>query len=1304
MADESTGVLSWVAGIRSAMVQDPARQMLDDKIQSRGFLFLDDYLDNILLGVKQESAIVELVKTPGRKKDVPKKTRSAVAAATRAQNVISLSLDTDDGGKENVGPMSDFHRTLLQAGRGDDDEGRVLSPQRQMTPSLDEALTKATHKQKSVKIAVGPEVPEHDEPEHDEPEHDEPFIEIMSSSPQHQASNLPDIVENDAVSQHGPPATLEPAHSNVNNDLSIIAEDEEPTERSRMSVQLPRSSPPPADFAEPIEEPARTTSPDEEAFLDEDMTSFKDVQMDFDDFTHATAITVSDSTHTFHSIPLASPSLPTVEDTESAPDGPGNEQHTVTEKEETIPPLPSAPTASTIFPSMTDMTIPIRDHDSSESGLTRKGSLSQFPALPAPSPLRKSMRGIREPSMGAGLAAPSAAAAAAGKRTSWLSKAREAKAMDKRASATVGSSSHQTLAGLSGGVKRKSGDMLTGLVPSSTLPSIGDEGERKAKLAKFSSENMDVFSAQQGKSFESLQSIKEPASKTDFMPMLSTAAFATKSADDVADMREELEDVLDRFKKPVGKSVTGKSFGGAAATALAEARAAAEARVAERNKAEGDTEKPTIRVSTSAPTLGSLPFAEKSASPLETDLKRVADPVSPANDNDRRMSVSDLVSNHGSKGKGKQADRTGFAVPASSTTSIQPKDADLADLSTSTTPPNSPPPASRPQSFAPLTGPVFNKPPPVFVPPPVAASTPAAPPSTSNKDQAKDYSFKLPTTNFPPRNPFTVGLQPQMPSSSGLSGSPRLASGLSAQSTQASLFSDTVFGSQDVPAWAPSTQDTSQEFSIKAPADSQINDLDDDDSWRLDDKFGATNQMWTPIGLASKEDSMTWSTLPSQSQRGDTAPLALNKLSEQQGRASGNGSLSDMEVDEPEDHPATEADLGEADMDEYETDLDDVLDAGKSTVSLVDKAGVNRNPSQLSLASSSGSSSQMGFFGQASKLVSSMLGGGKKVKAEPKVKGEPVKSIQLAAAVAKKHQEEQDRKTARLKEMEARRQAALQRKAEDEKTKADEYQKKIKEEAERRKKDREEHTGKRPLKPSEKKADEDNTKKRKLIVEMEQKQETKKPPSKEKKEPAPSRLTKPSPNLAKPASTAKPLSKQASSSALQTAQAGASSMTKTKAAGGEKKPLKSAMSKGKGKAPVRDDGDDMQPSKMIQADMAARVKAQVQASKHDAPVPSEMIELPEPNSEYSDSEDESRPGKFDAPEWAQSPELRSALESQATVNPDDIFGEIKPLRMEDMFRTRQSRFRARTSSANWSGPDGLTREEERDYARRMGFR
>jgi len=135
------------------------------------------------------------------------------------------------------------------------------------------------------------------------------------------------------------------------------------------------------------------------------------------------------------------------------------------------------------------------------------------------------------------------------------------------------------------------------------------------------------------------------------------------------------------------------------------------------------------------------------------------------------------------------------------------------------------------------------------------------------------------------------------------------------------------------------------------------------------------------------------------------------------------------------------------------------------------------------------------------------------------------------------------------------------------------------------------------------------------------------------------------------------------------------------------------------------DDEVSQPSMLVQSQMAARVKAQIDAAKRvEAIVPSENIELPEINSEYSDSEDEDRVRTFDPPEWAQSPELRQALEMQSTINPDDIFGAVRPLKMEEIFKTRTSRFRARTSSANWTGTDRLTIQEEREYARRMGFK
>lgn len=240
--------------------------------------------------------------------------------------------------------------------------------------------------------------------------------------------------------------------------------------------------------------------------------------------------------------------------------------------------------------------------------------------------------------------------------------------------------------------------------------------------------------------------------------------------------------------------------------------------------------------------------------------------------------------------------------------------------------------------------------------------------------------------------------------------------------------------------------------------------------------------------------------------------------------------------------------------------------------------------------------------------------------------------------------------------------------------------------------------------------EDDTTKKRKITVEAEKKPvELKKQPSKEV---VPSRMPQPTAASSVPKPTApvkssfKPSASNqvlASSAAFNALQNG-SAYTKP----GDSKPTKPSAAaaasslKGKGKAMMVED-DLAQPSLQLKDQMAARAKVQLQAAKQ-IPVSTEDIELPEINSEYSDSEDEDRPGKFEPPNWAQSPELRLQLERQSRVNPDDIFGPVKPLRMEEVFRTRQSRFRARTSSANWTGTDRLTVEEEREYSKRMGFR
>lgn len=274
--------------------------------------------------------------------------------------------------------------------------------------------------------------------------------------------------------------------------------------------------------------------------------------------------------------------------------------------------------------------------------------------------------------------------------------------------------------------------------------------------------------------------------------------------------------------------------------------------------------------------------------------------------------------------------------------------------------------------------------------------------------------------------------------------------------------------------------------------------------------------------------------------------------------------------------------------------------------------------------------------------------------------------------------------------MEARRQQALQKKLEVDKAREE---KRLKEENERRKREREK---------------EDNTEKRvlkagKKVVDSEKKADIKaKPPSKEK-DVLSAKVGKPTLN---------------SSLIIHGAQGGPPKNIKATSSDILAKPsvdIKPTLApstaippkfKGKGKA-TDDNISDKQPARVMQAQMQARVQAQIEAQQQELMppplVPSEAIELPDINSEYSDSEDEDRVRTFDPPNWAQSPELRQALQSQSTVNPDDIFGAIKPLKMEELFKTRTSRFRVRTSSANWAGTDELTAAEEKEYARRMGY-
>lgn len=90
------------------------------------------------------------------------------------------------------------------------------------------------------------------------------------------------------------------------------------------------------------------------------------------------------------------------------------------------------------------------------------------------------------------------------------------------------------------------------------------------------------------------------------------------------------------------------------------------------------------------------------------------------------------------------------------------------------------------------------------------------------------------------------------------------------------------------------------------------------------------------------------------------------------------------------------------------------------------------------------------------------------------------------------------------------------------------------------------------------------------------------------------------------------------------------------------------------------------------------------------------ISLPEIATDSEDSD--GGEDDFVPPDWANSPALRELLQQQQLTDPMKVFGPIAPLMMEEVFKgnkERLAKFRKRTSSANWNGPDRLTEEERR---------
>ncbi|KAF9015151.1 hypothetical protein BDQ17DRAFT_1294706 [Cyathus striatus] len=1193
-----TGLLQWANSVRLTMATDPGRQLFQEQVHTHGFLFLDDYLGNIISGAKQDP-LIELVKTPSRKKAIAVKPK----LTSKLTSVVTLSLE-DDVVKESSAPVDTFHKTLLDA-----------------------------------------HLPSHGSDYHTlndmKPPHDTQIDDVSD----------PSLVPDTFISPHGDDKAVANTYSTHSgelastshleqNELSIIAEDDETVERTRMSIQISHTSPPQVAVIGGYT-PHPTTYDDAPADAMTSSTGTSDsIQL-----CDAAAVEKDDGLDESElSLPRRRSSLVEVQ---VASDPMVLESPIITNFRTNI--------GSASSDIVGDIDVPIRDPDA-DSELIHRAAVPVFPSLPEPMPLRKSIKSLRDHSMGAptlyGTTTPGATLT--GKRTSWLMKAREAKASEGTSKKASSSGHFTTTAsqtpGMSskGSLKRKSGDM-------SNVPRDGlEDGERKPKALKTADANMVPFKAQISNPEQIKNGEGMGISGESSAPIHSASDIET---DSVLDLLKRTVEDLTRHGKPIGKS-----FDSNAVNALAEARAAAEARIAERNQKEDEM------------TLGlGVPAVQQGDSTRNAEAEGVKPALSSSSGIHERLSISDLFptdskmkEKHKVPGKGKGQSLT------------YNEHMSEGRESTSTTPPNSPP-RMQSSSFVLPSGPIFNKPPPVFVAPVISQQGKTL---RSNKDTHSRFNTSGP---FSKPVPMTMGITPRLPSPKNTNAS--IPAPLTAHSTLESMKSDKIFDDDnDSSAWMPSTQDTeySTAYDNQAQTSHNVfaNEVDDDDSWPMDDKVAAGTH-WAFGVPMNRDDSLTWSTLPSQGQPGDTE--TLNKEYERSSSHFQGANSRELGATHLENNGSGyDKELEEAELEEA------ILGADMSTVKFVE-THTTRSASVMSTASSASSQSQGGFFSQATKLLSSALGTSKKGKPEVK------KVLQMAAVAAKKQQEEADKKAARLKEMENRRLAALQRKAEEEKIRALEEERKLKEEGERRKRDRDD-TDKRPPKGKIARKDEDTTKKRK--IEAEKKPELKKP--------------MPIPNTK--AATAKPSQKPpsalASSAAYNSSSHIDSSASNSKGSEPSKLPKIVPASAQKNKVkltsnkPTVPEDDDSQPSQVLKTQMAARAKAQIQAAKHTGQpvIPSESIELPDINSEYSDSDDEDRPKTFDPPDWAQSPELRQALQMQSTINPDDIFGTVRPLKMEEIFKTRTSRFRARTSSANWTGSDRLTQEEEMEYARRMGFR
>ncbi|KWU46113.1 hypothetical protein RHOSPDRAFT_32107 [Rhodotorula sp. JG-1b] len=347
--------------------------------------------------------------------------------------------------------------------------------------------------------------------------------------------------------------------------------------------------------------------------------------------------------------------------------------------------------------------------------------------------------------------------------------------------------------------------------------------------------------------------------------------------------------------------------------------------------------------------------------------------------------------------------------------------------------------------------------------------------------------------------------------------------------------------------------------------------------------------------------------------------------------------------------------------------------------------GVQKHAAKSSIASSVSTTSTLSRSVSNNALATS-------ISKKPKIE---VNAVKRAAAAAKKEKEERERQAALREEKRA---ALLKRKQEEErKAKVEGLEKKRKE--------REEAATKatkgsviRGVKP---KTDEEPAKKRKIEPDARSAQ-----PSLAASQGRAGGMGPPPSALNKSAGASSALNKSAGPSSALSKSTGATAMighsfmsSKINLAGGgaTAQPRPPAPNASKPLGPTS--GNAPPPRAAVE---------QQQRAPAPAPEPEVYQELPDIDSEYSDSDDEVAQEQKQAalPGWAKSPNLVRALQRQQEINPDDIFGPIPKLSIGEMFRNANStaRLRLRTSSARWEGTDDLTQADIARYHRAMGFR